>query len=397
MSYLKFKANLIFTGTKILHDNYVLITTEQGIVEDIVEEKDAGGDIQNFRGLLTPGFINCHCHIELSHLKGVIPNGTGLITFLITVMQQRIAGKKEIHEAINKAEQELYNNGTVAIGDICNTTDTIPLKQKSELYYYNFIEVLGFSESNAEERFAVSKKVYDQFEKLHTVNFKFQTSFAPHAPYSVSNTLFKLLNNQSCDKTIAIHNQECAAEEELYKKGSGDFYRFYKTMGIDSSSFKYTGRSSLPTCLPFLDKARNIILVHNTYATQEDIEFAIMHSKMYKQELYWCLCPNANLYIEKRLPAIDLFVKNNCNIVLGTDSYSSNRSLNILDEIKRIQQNFNFDFARVLQWATINGAKALQMDETLGSFEKGKQPGIVLIDEIKDQNISKQSTVRRII
>jgi cytosine/adenosine deaminase-related metal-dependent hydrolase len=70
------------------------------------------------------------------------------------------------------------------------------------------------------------------------------------------------------------------------------------------------------------------------------------------------------------------------NIVLGTDSLASNDQLSILAEIKTLQQNFKeLDLAVLLKWATSNGAKALQMDKNLGSFEKGKQPGVLLIDE----------------
>jgi cytosine/adenosine deaminase-related metal-dependent hydrolase len=73
---------------------------------------------------------------------------------------------------------------------------------------------------------------------------------------------------------------------------------------------------------------------------------------------------------------------NNVNIVLGTDSLASNRSLNIAAEIQTIRKNFpSIPLAEILQWATLNGAKALQMDDTLGSFEKGKKSGVVLFTD----------------
>ena len=85
-------------------------------------------------------------------------------------------------------------------------------------------------------------------------------------------------------------------------------------------------------------------------------------------------------------------------MVLGTDSLSSNHSLNILDEMKTIRQHFrNITLIELLQWATINGAKALQMEKELGSFEKGKQPGVVLIDELSNNHVTANSTAKRII
>ena len=99
------------------------------------------------------------------------------------------------------------------------------------------------------------------------------------------------------------------------------------------------------------------------------------------------------------MPPVELFRKNKCSIVLGTDSYSSNWSLSILDEMRRIQHEscFTISTEEILKWATINGAKALQMDEQLGSFEKGKQPGVVLIDDMVNQHISSKAKATRLL
>ncbi|GAC1531191.1 MAG: hypothetical protein NVS3B15_10530 [Sediminibacterium sp.] len=112
----------------------------------------------------------------------------------------------------------------------------------------------------------------------------------------------------------------------------------------------------------------------------------------------WCICINANLYIENALPPIPLLRNNNCQLVLGTDSLASNRSLSILDELKSITRHFpDVPLAELLQWATLNGARALQMNDILGSFEKGKQPGVIVIEHLKNGRISEHSTVRRMI
>jgi cytosine/adenosine deaminase-related metal-dependent hydrolase len=100
-------------------------------------------------------------------------------------------------------------------------------------------------------------------------------------------------------------------------------------------------------------------------------------------KLVYCICINANLYIENKVPPIDLLVKHNCHIVLGTDSYSSNWQLSIAKEIAAVQQYFpHIPLETILQWATINGAKALSWENNMGSFEKGKKPGVVLIDSV---------------
>src|SRR6478735_7807200 len=134
--------------------------------------------------------------------------------------------------------------------------------------------------------------------------------------------------------------------------------------------------------------AKNAILVHNTFTKDEDVAFVNHQSSIVNQEIFFCICINANLYIEDKVPPIDMLVNNNCTMVLGTDSLASNHSLNLLDEMKSIGQHFpHIDLQALLQWATINGAKALQMENKLGSFEKSKQPGVVLIERLLNQQI----------
>jgi cytosine/adenosine deaminase-related metal-dependent hydrolase len=394
MSYRKFKADYIFDGKEFLDKNYVLITQENGVIEDAIDENNAGDNIEIFEGILSPGFINCHCHLELSHLKNVVERGTGLVEFLIKVISKRSAVKEEVETAMFNADKEMYANGIVAVGDISNSTDSIITKQQSKIYYQNFIEVLGFNEQS-NERFQNYVNVYNDFLNA---GFAEHTSIVPHAPYTVSNSMFDLINNFSAGKIISIHNQETLAEDELYRRKAGEFLKLYQFLNINIDFFKPYNKSSLQSYLSLLNKAKTILLVHNTFVNQEDIEFAKKQSEIAAQQIFWCLCANANLYIENKLPPVELLQKSNCNIVLGTDSYSSNHSLNILDEIKTLQQYFpSIELKELLTWATLNGAKALNMEISFGSFEKGKNPGVNLINNLSNNNLSKTSTVKRII
>jgi cytosine/adenosine deaminase-related metal-dependent hydrolase len=400
MSYQKFQADQLFDGYELLKNDHVLITDEEGTIEDIVSEQNGGDDIQRFQGILSPAFVNCHCHLELSHLKNVIPPHTGLVEFLCSVVTKRETAGVETPEefatrkmqAIIDGENEMYNNGIVAVGDIGNTADTAEVKAKSKIRWQNFVEVLGFTDEKAEENIDFYKQVAQTLElKLRTSNTKHRTSLVPHAPYSISPKTFELINQLTNKQIISIHNQEHPAEDELYKTGGGDYLRLFKIFGVDKSPFPVTGKSSIRSYLPHFNNGQTIFLIHNTYMPEEDIVFANEYASENGLTLVYCFCPNANLYIENKLPQIDLFVRHNCRLVLGTDSYSSNWQLSIAKEIGAIMhgtvQNHGADqligFDQVLQWATINGAKALQWDDKLGSFEKGKKPGVIVIDKNK--------------
>jgi aminodeoxyfutalosine deaminase len=406
--YRKFTANNIFTGHAMLPQGNVLITDATGVVTDIIDIKDAGDDIQFFNGLLCPGFINAHCHLELSHLKGIIPEKTGLVDFVFKVITQRHFAGAQILAAIETAENEMLQNGIVAVGDICNNTLTIAQKKKQRLRYHNFIEVSSFVPALAQDRFEKSTIILEQYLSELKENTQCSpnsnrdkvqySTLSPHAPYSVSPQLFELINNATANNTITIHNQETAAEDDFIKNKTGDFLKLYEQLNIDISFYKPSGKTSLQTWLPYLNNNQSIILVHNVTTSKEDIKFAQQQTTNNKQQNAFCLCPNANLYITNTLPNVNMLMEQNCTIVLGTDSLASNHQLNILEEIKILHKNFtNIKLETLLQWATINGAKALQMENTLGSFEKGKRPGVVLIEGVENLQLNNNSTSKRIL
>ncbi|HWN88617.1 MAG TPA: amidohydrolase family protein [Chitinophagaceae bacterium] len=382
MAYRKFKADQLFDGYRLYDNDKVLITDDSGKVENIVGVSEAGDDVQTFSGILSPGLINCHCHLELSHLKNIIPPHTGLIEFLCSVVTKRDFPREVIDQEIIKAEMEMYDNGIVAVGDIGNTADTADVKSKSKINWQNFVEVLGFTDEKAEENINYYRQVAATLEqKLQTSTLKHRTSLVPHAPYSISPKTFKLINELTKDQIISIHNQEHPAEDVLYKTGGGEYLKLFKIFGINESPFPVTGLSSIRSVLPHFNNGQTIFLIHNTFMPEEDIVFAKEYGDANGIKLVWCLCVNANLYIENKTPPIEMLVRHNCPIVLGTDSYSSNWQLSIAKEIKAIRSNFpSLSVETILQWATINGAKALQWDNELGSFEKGKKPGGILLD-----------------
>jgi aminodeoxyfutalosine deaminase len=382
MRYRKLRADRLFDGYRFRHDDEVLVINEEGIVLDIMAAADAGDDIEQMNGILSPGLINCHCHLELSHLKNVIPPYTGLIDFLCSVVTKRGFEPEIIAAAIVEAEKEMFKNGTVAVGDIGNTADTALIKSKSKIRWQNFVEVLGFTDAKAEENLKLYQATANELNAaLRTSYFAHRTSLVPHAPYSVSAKTFQLINEATAGQIISIHSQENAAEDELYKTGGGDFLKLFRIFGIISSPFPVTGKSSIRSYLPFFNNGQTILLVHNTFMPEEDIVWANEYASINGLKLVYCLCPNANLYIENQVPPVALFQQNNCELVLGTDSYSSNWQLSIAKEIQALMQHTSLSIEQALQMATINAAKALQWDDVLGSFEKGKKPGVVLLAE----------------
>ena len=375
MGYLKFQAGELFDGYHLTRDSRVLILNEEGVVEDIMPAIDAGDDIQLFDGMLSPGFINCHCHLELSHMKGKIEEQTGLPDFVFRVVTERHSPEETILAAIEEAESEMLSDGIVAVGDICNNALSLQQKLKGRIWYHNFIEASGFNPAIAGERFARSAGFFAAYAKLYSIPVA-SNSITPHAPYSVSEPLWEMILQFPGNQLLTIHNQETEDEDKWFENKTGSMSTLFTRMKMETEYFTPSGKSSLQTFFPKFIPNQSVLLVHNVYTKPEDILFAknsgITH--------YWCFCPNANKYISNQLPDFDMFINATENIVLGTDSLASNNQLSILEEIKTIRSAFpHISLEKALKWATLNGATALQLQSLMGSFEKGKKPGVNLI------------------
>jgi len=358
MAYQKLKGDHLFDGKKLWGGEKVLVLDQEGNEIDIITLEEAGDEVEYIEGLITPGFVNAHCHLELSHLKNAIDPNTRLVPFLLQVVSKRNFPEREIHKAISDAILEMENDGIIGVGDICNTAVTAAYKTSGKIQWRNFIEVLSFTDARAVENFSKYQLVLIQFEEL-TPGI---SSLSPHAPYSISEAAFKMINDVTQNKTISIHNQETSAENELYQTGEGEFLKLYAQFGFQGSPFPVTGTTSIRRYLPHFTRGQKIILVHNTFMPEEDIIWANDYANKHGLTLVYCLCVNANLYIENHLPPIEYFIKHGCDIVLGTDSYSSNWNLKITEEILTIKKHFPaIPIEQILQWATTNGATALGM------------------------------------
>ena len=370
----KISADLIFPVTSAPVKEGVVVVSDEGKILELGERKDYdNAELEIHQGIIVPGFVNTHCHLELSHMKGLLAEHTGLITFIKGVLSKREAPKEIIQDAIVNAENEMIANGIVAVGDISNTSESFARKYENNLHYHTFVEVFNLVPEAAQTTFNTGLKLWNEL-----TNKNQQASIAPHAPYTVSPALFHLIDSFNSERNLvsSMHNQETTDENLFFMDGSGGLTKFYREWGFNIDFYKPSGKKSLPTVLPYFSTGSKLLLVHNTMTETDDIEMAQEKLK----EVYWCFNPNANLYIENRLPDYKLFIDHNAKCTLGTDSLASNWQLSILEEMKTITGNAPYvDFEVLLKWATLNGAEFLNFDQVIGSIDKNKTPGLNLI------------------
>ncbi|HKC67057.1 MAG TPA: amidohydrolase family protein [Bacteroidia bacterium] len=360
--------------------NTVIVYDSNGVIIDLVAETDIDPlKIKHYEGSICPGFVNTHCHLELSFMKDKIAAGQGLHHFIKEVESLKKPNDDEVLQAIENADTEMYHNGIVAVGDISNTANTFAYKvNKSKIYYHNFLEIYAFDETRSDSAFERGLKLQADLREFLDDKIYQQSSITPHAPYSASVKLLSLFTEHAKkhNSMLTIHNQETEDENLFFLEKKGSILERLKTFNIPTENWQAPGKTSLQATLPYLPNKNKLQLVHNTFTNQADISFA----NNYNKNLFWCFCVNANLYIENKTPEINLFQKNNCVITLGTDSYASNWSLSIFDEIKTLHKHFpDIELNQLLTWATINGANYLGIQNKFGSIQKGKTPGLNLI------------------
>jgi cytosine/adenosine deaminase-related metal-dependent hydrolase len=389
-----FSANYILPVTAEPIKDGVVAVNEHGEILKVYDRDSAEAiseAIEKQDGIIVPGFVNSHCHLELSHMHKSLSKGQGLIPFINSVLKQRETetDADKIAKAMSIADKTMFENGIVAVGDISNNNLSKKIKEDSSIYYHTYVEVMGFNPENAQEVFDKGLSLKEEFYPL-------PASITPHAAYSVSKELFRLFRvySEGKENLMTLHNQETEEENKLYRYKTGGFLNFYENLGIDVQFFKPQARNSVQSIVPLLPKDQKILMVHNIYTSLKDIYFV----RRFGRDITWCFCPNANLYIENRLPKIDMFLPHDFNITLGTDSLASNDKLCMLSELQTLGTHFSsIPLTTTIKWATLNGAKFLGIDQDYGSIERGKKPGLNLITDTNGFKLGPHSKVKKLV
>jgi cytosine/adenosine deaminase-related metal-dependent hydrolase len=388
----RFAAQYIITNTGPLLKRSVVTTDDDGTIISIQNNEGALNEKHStefYNGIIIPGFVNCHCHLELSHLKGSIPKGSGLASFIEHVRNSR-EDKNGLSASQASADNHMLSEGIVLCADICNTADTFKLKHESGIIYLNLLEVFGLDADKAGRRM---NEMNSLAETAKSMGLSF--SLVPHSAYSMSLTLLKLLKSKNSEnKVTSIHFMETDGEETFLNQNGGPLMLSYTRSGLIPPVLE-TAKNHADVILEEITSSGNLILVHNTFADRKTVR-AVRKRK----NLFWCICPNSNIYIENKVPPLNMLIEEGCELVIGTDSLASNTRLSVLEELKTIQFNFPLiPLENLILWATANGAKALDEEKRFGKIEPGKKPGLLVLQNVDLQNMKllPESFVTRLI
>ena len=328
-------------------------------------------------GILCPGFVNAHCHVELSYMKGLFRKGTGMAGFIDQINELRDTSSYEDKVAALKREMDgLWAQGVQAMADISNCADSFPVKASHPLYTRTFLEVFGADPAGWNQ---VMQDVRALQHEAHS--FGLDAAPTPHSCYTMSPMLVSASSAAGLeDGFLSFHSEESDEEEQMMMTGSGPMWDNRVRNGIPTPPV--TGTSSLEY---FLERLRasglpqpvrgHVLLVHECCLTAEGAAAA----RTALEQPFLAVCPLSNLFIHNMLPPIPVMRESGIPVCIGTDSLSSNDQLNMLAEIECLQQAFGVPMQELLTWACLNGARFLGKEDVMGSLEPGKKPGVVRI------------------
>ena len=366
-------ADSIFDGEVFLSGDHAVVLEGEKILDILPASEINAQVLERLNGILTPGFVNAHCHLELSHLINCVPRRTGLSGFAIELMRARKSSQPEqVQQAMQLANDFMWNNGIVLCGDISNGADSFAIKANSAIYYHTFIELIGLRPDAASAVFEKGKQLLKVLEKAGLAG-----SLAPHAPYTVSRELFTEIANYNTKHNtfLSVHNQESPEETDFFRGSGKNIRALYTNLGIDVAWFEPSFANSFSYFFDTIKHARSL-LVHNTFTGDAELNAARL------SDVWWCFCPRANQYIENALPELKHFMKQLHRTCIGTDSLASNDNLDILQEANLLLQHVSsLSTEQVLQMLTSNGAKALGQEHRFGRIQAGMAPGLNLIAE----------------
>ncbi len=327
----------------------------------------APGGNQHFRGILTTGFVNAHCHLELSYLKGALPRHTGMAGFIQRLQSIRNNYSDEDRRAaVAQSIADLTATGTIAIGDICNGIQSLAAKRaRPDLTYYNFCEVFSLDPGAAEDALEKGLDLARQFGQNSSVTL--------HAPYSMSPRFRDLVYQQvtAQEVPLSIHFLESTQERQLFESLDGPLMELFQSWGLAFSPHTYDTVADF--VLETLPKSVATLLVHCTELGKDEMQRITTGWPLAR----FVLCPLANEFIHNTQPPARMLMEASDRVCIGTDSLAGNDRLDMLAEIQYLQQEQGIPTGHLLRWASQNGAQALGLPMEEFTIREGANPRLI--------------------
>ena len=354
-----------------IYDSHSLVI-HQGKIVDILttercQKKYQGQAEHNLsRHALIPGLINTHTHAAMTLMRGMADD-LPLMQWLsehIWPAEEKCVDYQFVKDGSDLAIAEMLRGGTTTFNDMYFFPDaTAKAAEEAGIRVSLGLIMIDFPSAwanDSDDYLHKGLQLHEQYRHHPLIS----TAFAPHAPYSVSNGSLEKIKTYAEKLDIPVHIHLHETRDEVQQ-------------AITNTKMRPMARlEKLGLLSPLL------IAVHMTQLEADEIKLI----KRYGVNVVHC--PESNLKLASGFCPISELVKNNINIAIGTDGAASNNDLDMLSEMKTaalLAKAVSSDASAIpahtaLKMATLNGAKALGLDDITGSLKKGKAADIVAIN-----------------
>jgi cytosine/adenosine deaminase-related metal-dependent hydrolase len=346
-----------------------VVAIDRDLLADVGADDGGAADDLGAVAIL-PGLVNAHTHLELSWMRGQVAPRDSMPAWASALMALRRTVSHEPPEPIVDAIVEARRSGTCLVGDVTNTFAAYEPLLDSELSAAVFRELLGFSAANPID---VVRAAAAQIAEQTPVAW-LRPSIVPHAPYSVSPPLLRAIADVSRGRPLSIHLGESAQEVQFLRDGTGEWRALLESLGVWNREW------APPACGPveYLDRLgmvdEHLVAVHGVQFTGGDL------ARLTSAGATIVTCPRSNRWTGAGEPPIDRFYASGVRVAIGTDSLASVDDLNLFAEMAEVRRLApSVPAARILESATLAGARALGFDAELGSIEPGKRAQLIAV------------------
>lgn len=366
--------HLILGDAAPLRDGAVVVDAS-GTVVEVGKAGEVGASLtaERLHGVVFPGLVNAHTHVELSSMRGKVTGGTGFIPWVDRMLGVRVeVTPDEDADGVASGVRELVASGTVAVGDVTNTLLAVAPLARAGIGGAVFHEVFGLDPAMVQKRIAGLRA--ELAERVPSFPSGFSYAPAPHTLFTLHRDAARELLAAAREAGVrtSLHLAEHAAERRAVERGEGP--------AMDWFASRLKQHPKMPE-VPLFDLAESVgalrpgvLLVHLTDARPDEL------ARVAKSGASVVLCPRSNLYIEGRLPPLLAVREAGIAAALGTDSLASNGSLDVLAEAKALADRFpTVPRWELVRMATHDGAVALGRSD-LGRIARGTRPGLYFVE-----------------
>lgn len=341
----------------------------------LLEAQFVDAEIRNCQGVLLPGLVNAHIHLELSAFTDIAPpaSGQSFCDWIRSLLQARQQGHIDPAELARLASTTLQQQHATGVGLLLDIGNVLPSTSDSLVTF--LLELLGPTGKAEEQVLARLAALPDA------------VAATAHAPYSTTAGIMTALKHRAdrLGHVFSLHVAESADEIELLGSGHGCFRGFLEERDAWENRFPVSTLQS-PGTVEYLDHlgllAANLLCVHCVHVSEKEVQLLAAHGCKV------CLCPGSNRYLGSGIAPVELMLRHGLLPAIGTDSAASNVELDLWREMQILHEDHSqVSAAQILSMATLGGAQAIGRDHDFGTLAPGRKAMLLNVDSLALQAV----------